>query len=975
MKKENKITTSKYTPFTFIPLNTYHQFSKYNNLFFFITLILLTIPSISPFTPYTYLLAFGCVFFISMVKDGMEDYRRHKQDKKINHQLVWTTRLTADGKIELVEKYVEDICKGDYIFVMNDQEIPGDIVLLHANGCPGHCFIETSNIDGESNLRKRFTCAGMQPQEECHEIPYEVISNTTDIKICSCNKFFMQALTNNFHPEETKKEIFLITKEGETFVQTDNHILLKGSRLKNTPQIFGVVINVGQSTKLASVLSSRDLRISHFESQINQKLIFLFIFYFIILFITSILGSQFLKKSGIEYLYNNPYLPDESFIKTGTNYILFSYLVPLSLFVMIEIARVILKLYVENDEEINYPNASTQCRNSDVIEDLGSIEYILSDKTGTLTRNEMVLKYYHFQDRIYMKDDASLLNGVLVENNLCMNDNFLFVASLLCCNTIELLYNQIQGVSQDEVCIVKALRHIRCGIKDRNQTHINIIICDHIISCTIEMIYDFSSERQRMTVVVRINDKFYVMTKGSDLVIFPKLREEEKKNELLEVINENSNYRSLIVAYREISKDEFENFYSKYQNAEMGLENIDDLFDEVENGLKYLGATFIEDLIVEDGEECVKTLIRAGIRIWMITGDKKETAISCGRNIGFKQSTQNDPLIERNHFKADEFIDLFQESSYNASKILGKESLIIYRATPTQKAIITRLLCSYNFNVLAIGDGNNDVGMLSSATVSVGIRGREGTRASLSSDFSVSQFRFLKRLIIIHGRYNLIRFSKLTINSIYKNLLLISVQFFYNFYCGYSGKPVFNLYFLNYYNLLFTASIPFCNVLFDKDYPEKYLLDHPEKYKEARKYFENPMIVHHFLLSLVTGSVIFWISYGIFYLNGFTKENGYMTGYVTFNNYFSLVVFSTVFIRQIRHISYYVSFSYIAMFISLALYLLCIFGVQEIGVDVKGDVFNLYGIPIFYISYVGVMSLVFMIDYLFDWIEQNYIIK
>jgi phospholipid-transporting ATPase len=377
----------------------------------------------------------------------------------------------------------------------------------------------------------------------------------------------------------------------------------------------------------------------------------------------------------------------------------------------------------------------------------------------------------------------------------------------------------------------------------------------------------------------------------------------------------------------------------------------------------------VEDRLQEGVKGTIKSLYEAGIRIWMITGDKKETALSCAHNSGV--ITRSD---RGNTSQVSEAKSILDKIARNED-ICEFESLIIYRASPDQKAKIARHLVQKGKTVLSIGDGNNDVSMLQNSSIGVGIKGYEGTQASLTADFSVPQFQCLKRLLLIHGRYNFMRFSKLTLNSFYKNLFLIVIQFYYNFYNGYSGRPVFNFFFLNYYNVLFTSFIPLTISLFDKDYPEEYLLDHPKRYEDCKDYFSNKAIFSNILLSLVKASVAFWLSYFIFETKDFTGRSGLPGGYTAMNNYFSLIVFATVFVRQIRLISYYVVFSYIAMVLTAILYFSTIFGIQEIDSELNGGALHLYCMPVFYVSALSVLSLLFFIDFLYDIMHTRSLVK
>ncbi|EJW01263.1 HAD ATPase, P-type, family IC [Edhazardia aedis USNM 41457] len=218
-KKPNKIRTTKYTAISFVPLNLYHQFTKVNNIFFLITLIMLCIPSVSPFTPFSYLIAFSIIMMVSMIKDATEDLRRRNIDKQINERICLKINgnyfanegnsvnrlekvdLIADYKkntiffgilnderyecvdqnnfmnsenddnvifsplgsenkgLSIIETKVEDIMLGDFVLVREDEEVPADILLLGVVGYDaktrGYCFVETSGLDGESNLKRK----------------------------------------------------------------------------------------------------------------------------------------------------------------------------------------------------------------------------------------------------------------------------------------------------------------------------------------------------------------------------------------------------------------------------------------------------------------------------------------------------------------------------------------------------------------------------------------------------------------------------------------------------------------------------------------------------------------------------------------------------------------------------------------------------------------------------------------------------
>ncbi|EQB61807.1 putative phospholipid-transporting atpase ia isoform b [Vairimorpha apis BRL 01] len=229
----------------------------------------------------------------------------------------------------------------------------------------------------------------------------------------------------------------------------------------------------------------------------------------------------------------------------------------------------------------------------------------------------------------------------------------------------------------------------------------------------------------------------------------------------------------------------------------VSLENKDyeqeELFNDIETNLKYLGTTFIEDELQDEVFETINILKKAYIKIWMITGDKKETAISCAINCGIMTGPEDE---EVKVLEGKDFV-----KNIDTNNIFNYKSVILFRSTPKQKGEIALKFKNLQKNTLAVGDGNNDVPMLLTANVGVGILGKEGNQAGLSADFAIPEFKSLKHLILKHGRYNFIRFSKVTLNAFYKNTYLITIQYLYNFFTGFSGKPVYNTYFLNYFNV------------------------------------------------------------------------------------------------------------------------------------------------------------------------------
>ncbi|KAK6089773.1 hypothetical protein P3W45_001275 [Vairimorpha bombi] len=942
MKKDNRITTSKYNKYSFFFVNMYHQLSKPSNLFFLLTLILLTIPKISPFNPYTYLLAFALVTGTSMIKDGFEDYKRHIQDKKVNTRPINIAYIKDDVIINK-EIFVEDLKKGSFVILKGDEDVPGDAVLLLSkvntkNGvkCKSYCFIDSSNLDGESNLKKKTSYT----EKYCEHVLEENTRDFPSYGFCICDKEFIKSIDDSeikdtgdvFNKFECNLNV-----DGRQILCNERNVLLRGMKLKNVESALIYTVAVGEKTKLGKSNVMPRKRTSLFEEELTKVVKAIFIIYFLLLLSSSIMGSLFVRKNNISYLYLGNYLTSDALMSTGTNYILFSYLIPLSLFVTLEVSRMFHATYISHDKRMTKGDINSVCRNSNVTEDLGMIQYILSDKTGTLTKNKMVFKKIHLLGdhqligidtlKFTFSDHQELSNFInkTDKTNLTLRRLF-FSLVLTCCNSIEILNGKMEGISQDEICILQGLKESRVEMVSREDKFVIISIGNLTIRCDIEFTLDFSSSRQRMSTVVKIFDRYYIFSKGSDQMML-----DEKKvkfpissvNMVSSIINSNSSYRTLIIAYKEISESEFAITKDQLENVSLeGREyQENEIFKKIENDMEYLGTTFIEDELQEDVKETIKLLKKADIKIWMITGDKKETAISCAIDCGIMNNLSDDDVIAIEGKKFDEEIQHLD--------ILQYKSVILYRSTPKQKGQVTQKFREFKKNTLAIGDGNNDVPMLLTANVGVGILGKEGNQAGISADFAIPDFKSLKYLILIHGRYNFIRFSKVTLNAFYKNIYLIIIQYLYNFFTGFSGKPVYNNNFLNYYNVFFTSLIPASICCFDKDLPEEYLLNNPEEYKATKSFFCKSVILIGILYGILQGLIIFILVFGIMHVKDFVSGNGKVGGYNALSNLMAIVVFFSVFLGQVRLISYFTVYSYLAIFLSLFLNFVTLFLIQD----------------------------------------------
>ncbi|CDO94169.1 unnamed protein product [Kluyveromyces dobzhanskii CBS 2104] len=327
--------------------------------------------------------------------------------------------------------------------------------------------------------------------------------------------------------------------------------------------------------------------------------------------------------------------------------------------------------------------------------------------------------------------------------------------------------------------------------------------------------------------------------------------------------------RTLLYSYRWIPVEEYEAWESKYHDAKTSLidraKQIAEVGGQIEVDLQLLGATAIEDKLQEGVPEAIQKIKRAGIKMWMLTGDKRETAINIGYacRLIYDYSTvvilrQNDQnLISKMTALGEEIcagkiahcvlvvdgasLAIFENNPTMMSVFIelctSTDSVICCRASPSQKALIVTNIRLKNKELvtLAIGDGANDIAMIQSADIGVGITGKEGLQASRSSDYSIAQFRYLLKLLFVHGRYNYVRTSKFVLCTFYKEVLFYLTQMIYQRQTMFSGTSLYEPWSLSMFNTLFTSLPVICIGMFEKDLKPMTLLAVPELYTMGQK--------------------------------------------------------------------------------------------------------------------------------------------
>lgn len=886
---DNYISTTKYNFATFLPKFLFQEFSKYANLFFLFTSIIQQVPNVSPTNRYTTILTLCVVMLVSAVKEIIEDAKRANSDTELNNS---KTEIYSDVEGHFIKKRWIDIKVGDIIKVNSEETIPADIIILSSSEPEGLCYIETANLDGETNLKIK------QSKKET--------SNLIDSRMLS-------SLNGKVISEQPNSSLYTyegtLKLNGKNIPLSPEQMILRGATLRNTGWIFGLVIFTGHETKLMRNATATPIKRTAVERIINMQIIALFGVLILLILISSIGNVIMISSSSkhLSYLYLEGTNKAALFFKDFLTYwILFSNLVPISLFVTVELIKYYQAFMISSDLDLYYPDTDTPTvvRTSSLVEELGQIEYIFSDKTGTLTRNIMEFKSCSIAGRCYMENIpedkvATMEDGIEVgfrdfedlkntltdstdTNSELINE---FLTLLATCHTVIPEFQEdgsikYQAASPDEGALVQGAADLgyRFIIRKPNSVVVSLENNNEERKYELLQICEFNSTRKRMSAIFRMPDgSIKLFCKGADTVILERLDPETNLcvDSTLRHLEDyaSDGLRTLCLASRVIPDEEYQEWKKIYDEAATTLDDrsgkLDEAAELIEKNLFLLGATAIEDKLQDDVPETIHTLQEAGIKIWVLTGDRQETAINIGMsckllaedmnllivNEETKEATR-DNLLEKIKAMRNERItrhDLNTLALIIDGKSLGFalepdledyfltigklcKAVICCRVSPLQKALVIKMVKRKTSSLLlAIGDGANDVSMIQAAHVGIGISGMEGMQAARSADVAIGQFKFLKKLLIVHGSWSYQRISVAILYSFYKNTALYMTQFWYVFANAFSGQSIMESWALSFYNVFFTVLPPLVLGVFDQFVSSRLLERYPQLYRLGQK--------------------------------------------------------------------------------------------------------------------------------------------
>ncbi|KAF7800091.1 hypothetical protein EIP86_011334 [Pleurotus ostreatoroseus] len=937
----NYISTSKYNAATFIPKFLYEQFSKYANMFFLFTVCIQQIPGVSPTNQYTTIAPLAVVLLASAIKEFQEDLvretlhrkpsrKRHQSDSELNARKAKVLQPDAT----FVDKKWKDIMVGDVVRMESDDFIPADMILVSSSEPEGFCYIETSNLDGETNLKIKQASPQTSPLTAPH---------------------LVTALHGSLRSEHPNNSLY--TYEG-TLELTNNmglpkqvplgpdQMLLRGAQIRNTPWSYGLVVFTGHDTKLMRNATAAPIKRTAVERQVNVQIVFLFIV-LLALSIGSTIGASirawfFASKQW--YLLESDSIGSraKSFVEDILTFIiLYNNLIPISLIVTMEVVKFQQAQLINSDLDMYYAKTDTPalCRTSSLVEELGQIEYVFSDKTGTLTCNEMEFRCCSIAGVAYAdvveeskregedgKDGwrtfaemKQVLEGG--ENPFVdvspqpggereVIDEFLTLLAV--CHTVipedrdgKMHY---QASSPDEAALVAGAELLGYQFHTRKPKSVFVNIRGTSYEYEILNVCEFNSTRKRMSTIVRCPDgKIKVFCKGADTVILERLSPDQPYTEKTLIHLEDyatEGLRTLCIASREVSEQEYNQWVSVYNQAAATIngrgEALDKAAELIEKDLFLLGATAIEDKLQDGVPDTIHTLQTAGIKVIVNEETSQDTHDFINKRLTAIKNQRSTGELEDLALIIDG-----KSLTFALEKEISKtflelaimcKAVVCCRVSPLQKALVVKLVKrNSKALLLAIGDGANDVSMIQAAHVGVGISGLEGLQAARSADVAISQFRYLKKLLLVHGSWSYQRLSKLILYSFYKNITLYMTQFWFSFFNNFSGQIAYESWTLSLYNVVFTLLPPLVIGVFDQFVSARILDRYPQLYMLGQRnaFFTKTAFWMWVANALYHSIILFGFSVILFW-GDLKQATGYDSGHWFWGTMLYLAVLLTV---------------------------------------------------------------------------------
>eukprot|EP00755_Sulcionema_specki_P009751 Sspe_Gene.44555::Locus_21865_Transcript_1_1_Confidence_1.000_Length_3924::g.44555::m.44555/K01530/E3.6.3.1; phospholipid-translocating ATPase len=975
----NVVRNQKYTILTFLPLSLYGQFKYFFNLYFLAVAISQFYPPLQVGFLFTYVAPLAFVIAIALLKEAYDDMQRFRRDREANSEKFEALDTETNQWVELPSR---DITVGMLLKLGPGKRVPADCILLKTTEKDGS-FIKTDQLDGETDWKLRLAVPHSQ----------------------SCSYEDLRDLNSSVWAEAPHPFIYKFQgrymREGERMGHDEGMPLTdKNTMWANTVVATGtcvvLVIYTGKETRSSLNANQPSSKIGLIDLELNYLSKLLFI-------LTLLLA---LLLVGLQRFAGEWYVSLFRFV------LLFSSIIPISLRVNLDMGKAVYSFFIMQDKKIE----GVVVRNSNLPEELGRIGYLFSDKTGTLTQNDMVFKkLYTGKDtaRGWLSSDSddmyrhvrewfgetegkkpagceassagSQASG-LGEREDTWGGDFMRAASqrqrqdlVAAVTAIAVAHNvtpvecdgkhEYQASSPDEVALVRFAETVGMALQYRDRHSMTLLVgkkelvvptaglerfltyhkemgmpqvagvaslgdapavLHEVASWTVAAIdgkehsgpfpdpstlgssvtltvenrlyytileeFPFTSESKRMGIIVKHLDTatgeevINLFMKGADSVMSKIVGHSPWLAEECTNLAKDG-LRTLVFGSKQLSKEEYDSFTTQFKAAQLArnpAEAMERIRTTLEKDLELVGLSGVEDKLQDDVAKTLEHLRNAGVKIWMLTGDKVETATCIARSTklvarngnifpfdcmtdsyeymwqgrewrpGKPVDTEQDAL---DYLSAFEQYMEFGDKRFGVTMVIDGHALeamlkpatvlqfveqarqaasvVVARCSPTQKADVVQVIKNNlpkgcNLRSAAIGDGGNDVSMILAADVGLGVEGKEGRHASLAADFSLKQFSHCLRLITWHGRNSYKRSARLSQFVIHRGLIISIIQAIFSAIFYFMSVPIYTGWLLVGYSTVYTM-FPVFAIVLDEDVSEKDVLEFPELYKELHK--------------------------------------------------------------------------------------------------------------------------------------------
>ncbi|CAE8646873.1 unnamed protein product [Polarella glacialis] len=657
----NTITTSKYTVLNFVPKNIWEQLHKAANAYFLAISVIMFIGNYTPLFLafikfYSTFAALAVMMIASGVIAALDDRRRHIADRQTNGQRGFVVQTDSAGNVHILDTKWGELLVGDVVIVRGEEEFPADLVPLASSGEDGSCYVSTANLDGETNLKLKMSASSSQ-KALCEDA-----SDGTALLNQAASR--LGGLRGTMRAEAPQKSIHNFT--GSVTVDGcaeealgPRQFLLRGTVLRNTAWVLGVVVYTGPHTRMVMNSRKAPSKLANLERVINASLLVVVGAQCVLALISDILYMA-TKHRFLGYWYLYPGGQTTTIILPEwigywlTFFVLYSNLMPISLYFTMEVCNAAQAWFIKNDlemydEEIDCP---ANARSTNLGHELGQVSYIFSDKTGTLTQNVMELKQVSIAGEIYGEvgeapgfhgGRALALARIQDTKKAAAIDAFLEVLAVshtVVASTDQSGNLKYEAESPDEGALVEAVSRLGWAFKGRTTSTLSVEVGQpgqtQSVKYQVLALNAFTSKRKRQSVIVkRPSGEVVLLVKGADDIMQLKARDAASfpEEHLLSFAKEG--LRTLVLGRRSLSETELAAWLADYAKAQTNMEDRDRTLElvaeTIERDLEIVGVTAIEDKLQVGVQETIVKIREAGIKLWVLTGDKLETA----RNIGF----------------------------------------------------------------------------------------------------------------------------------------------------------------------------------------------------------------------------------------------------------------------------------------------------------------------------------------------------